>query len=133
MFFRALALWVLLMVIAIANGVLREKLLMNWFSVSTAQVVSTALLAVLILLVAVLTVGWLRVRRRLGYLLTGVIWVSLSVAFEFLFGHYALGESWQTLLAAYRIDQGRPWPVFLLVVLVAPYLAATVRGLGRRT
>jgi O-antigen/teichoic acid export membrane protein len=128
MIYRAVALWLLLMVVAIANGVLREKLLMGWFDPGTAQVVSTAMLAVLVLLLTVLTVGWLRARGRLGYLAVGVIWVALSVAFEFLFGHYVLGESWQALLAAYRIDQGSPWPVFLLVVLVAPYLAATLRG-----
>lgn len=133
MFYRVFVLWALLMVIAIANGVLREKLLMEWFSTGTARIVSTAMLAVLVLLVTVVTVGWLRLRGRLGYRSVGVIWVSLSVAFEFLFGHYVLGESWQVLLAAYRIDQGSPWPVFLLVVLVAPYLAATLRGRGRRT
>lgn len=128
MFYRAFVLWLLLMVVAIANGVLREKLLMGWLDPGTAQIVSTAMLTALILLVTVLTVGWMKLRGRPRYLAVGVIWVALSIAFEFLFGHYVLGESWQALLAAYRIDRGSPWPVFLLVVLVAPYLAATLRG-----
>jgi hypothetical protein len=128
MLYRAFALWLLLMVVAIVNGVLREKLLMGWLDRGTAQIVSTAMLAVLVLLVTALTVGWMKVRGRLRYVIVGVIWVALSVAFEFLFGHYVLGESWRALLTAYRIDQGSPWPVFLLVVLVAPYLAATLRG-----
>jgi hypothetical protein len=128
MWLRAIALWLAFMLIAIANGALRELVLVELLGQRKAQMVGTAALAVIILLAALLTVGWLKARGRLSHWLVGLFWVALSIAFEFLFGHYVLGESWEALIAAYRIDQGSPWPVFLVVLLVAPYLAAALRG-----
>jgi hypothetical protein len=52
------------------------------------------------------------------------------VAFEFLFGHYLGGATWESLLADYDLRQGRLWPLVLVTVLVAPWLASLVRSRG---
>jgi hypothetical protein len=52
----------------------------------------------------------------------GLFWTALTVAFEFLFFHYAAGHSWDELLANYDIAHGRLWPLILLWVAFGPYV-----------
>jgi hypothetical protein len=56
--------------------------------------------------------------------LVGLLWVVLTVAFEFLAGHYIFGNSWETLLADYNVFRGRVWLLVLLTNLLAPLLAS---------
>ena len=48
------------------------------------------------------------------------MWVTLTVAFEFLAGHFLFGTSWATLLNDYKVHEGRIWVLVLLTALVAP-------------
>jgi hypothetical protein len=52
----------------------------------------------------------------------GFIWLSMTVAFEFLFFHYARGVPWSTLLHDYNILEGRVWILVLVWVTIAPRL-----------
>ena len=38
--------------------------------------------------------------------MVGIAWVALTVAFEFLAGHYVFGNSWEKLLADYNVLRG---------------------------
>ena len=42
----------------------------------------------------------------------------MTVAFEFGFGHFVAGHSWQRLLGDYNLLEGRVWLLFLLWILV---------------
>ena len=61
--------------------------------------------------------------------MAGALWLSLTVAFEFLFGHDVGGDSWRTLFQAYDVRRGNLWPLVIAVTAVSPYGAAQVRGL----
>jgi hypothetical protein len=52
----------------------------------------------------------------------GVLWVCLTVAFEFVAGHYLFGNPWDRLLADYRFWHGRLWTLVVLATLVGPAL-----------
>jgi hypothetical protein len=52
--------------------------------------------------------------------------VSLTILFEFVFGHYILGNSWEVLLADYRIWQGRLWMLVLICEAIAPVIMARI-------
>jgi hypothetical protein len=60
----------------------------------------------------------------------GLIWVGLTTAFEFGFGHYVAKQSWRALLADYDVSKGRLWPLVLASVGTAP---AAVRAARRAT
>ncbi|MDX1489006.1 MAG: hypothetical protein R3268_12435, partial [Acidiferrobacterales bacterium] len=51
-----------------------------------------------------------------------VCWLVLTVAFEFGFGHYIAGHSWERLFADYNIMQGRVWSLFLVWMLILPFV-----------
>jgi hypothetical protein len=66
-------------------------------------------------------------------MVVGVGWAAATVAFEFLFGHYVNGDSWQTLRAAYDLMQGRLWTVDVLLIAAAPAVARGWRLRRSRT
>ena len=70
---------------------------------------------------------WFFLRRRTpasgaAALGIGLLWMALTVAFEFLFFHYVGGHLWAALLANYNLAAGRLWVLVLLCLLLAPSL-----------
>ena len=55
-------------------------------------------------------------------ILIGLIWLGLTILFEFGFGHYIMGNSWQKLLHDYNIAEGRVWSLFLVWLTIAPFV-----------
>jgi hypothetical protein len=64
--------------------------------------------------------------------IVGAGWAAATVTFEFLFGHYVNGDSWQTLRAAYDLTDGRLWTLDVLLIAAAPALVRARRRHGTR-
>ena len=127
MWCRTLLVWVLLVGLAILNGLAREGFLAPRLGVAAGHVVSSIVIGGLIVLTAWLTIRWIAsgtARRAWG---VGILWAVLTVAFEFLAGHYAFGHPWPELLADYDLLQGRVWLLVVATTLVAPAWACRVR------
>jgi hypothetical protein len=122
-FLRCFAVWMLLLVVAVANGAAREFLLVPRLGAQTGHVVSTLVLCAAILVVALLTIRWIAPRGRRGALWVGGAWLALTLGFEFLAGHYLFGNSWEKLLADYNLLRGRVWILVLIATLFAPACA----------
>ena len=127
MWLRAMLVWLLLLLLAIANGALREMWLAPATGTRSAHVLSTISLSVLILLATRLTAAFVRYRSPRAAWRVGALWVVMTLDFEFLAGHYASGKPWVVRLAGYDLAQGRIWPLDLLVTLAAPRVAAGPR------
>lgn len=124
---RALAIWLAILTMAVANGVLREALLIPWLGKTPGLVLSGIFLSMLILVTTFVALPWLGADRLLQFIGIGMGWLVLTLAFEFSFG-WLQGKSWPTILEAYTFKDGNIWPVVLLVTAVAPYIAARCRG-----
>lgn len=131
MLLRALVVWCLLLVAAVANGAFREALLVPRLGNLAGHVVSTLLLCALIVAIAWFTIDWVSPDRIAAALTIGALWLVLTVAFEFGAGHYLLGRPWEILLADYDVLHGRVWPLVLVFTLLAPLVAGWGRGLVR--
>ena len=125
---KALIIWIVILVLAIANGVFRESVLVPGLGSSVALVLSGLLLSALIVVVAFLSLPWMQVRRPVQFCSIGLFWLALTLVFEFAFGFWQ-GKSWPALLEAYTFKCGNIWPIVLMVTTLAPYLAAKLRGL----
>lgn len=124
--FKALIIWVGILFVAIANGMLREAVLMPRLGTPAALLLSGSLLAALIIAVAYLSLPWLQIRRPGQLWAVGLGWLALTLVFEFAFGLWQ-GKSWSVLLEAYSFRDGNIWPVVLAVTVLAPYIAARLR------
>jgi hypothetical protein len=133
LFPRATAIWFAILIVAIANGAFRQAVLIPRLGDATAHVLSTLALSAAVLLVAYLSFNWIGAAGSREYWSVGIYWLVLTIAFEFLAGHYLFGTPWHVLLADYKIHEGRIWPLVLVATLVAPTLAAWLHSLGRQS
>jgi hypothetical protein len=124
---KALALWLIILVLAIGNGLLREAVLVPVLGRFVGLMTSGLVLSLLVLLVALLAAPWYGRLEAGRYWLIGAGWLVLTVAFEFGMGRLIQHKPWQELLQAYTFSGGNIWPAVLLMVLVAPRLAAWFR------
>lgn len=117
--------------LGIANGVARETLYKDWVGDEAAQWLSTASLA------ALLTGYFWALDRRWPLATTndavavGSTWSVLTVAFEFVFGHYVDHKSWRDLAENYDVTKGRVWiliPAGMVIGPPAVRLARLQRG-----
>jgi hypothetical protein len=123
MIIRYTLFWLLLAVVAIANGILRQSTYGKLVSDLTAHQVSTVTAIIFIgALVFWLNRRWPIESASQAWLI-GAIWLVLTVAFEFGFGHFVVGHTWSSLFADYNLFNGRVWSLFLLWILAMPYLA----------
>jgi len=128
---RALIVWVVILFLAVANGMLREAVLLPHLGTPAALLLSGSLLAALIIAVAYLSLPWLQIRRPGQLWAVGLGWLALTLVFEFAFGFWQ-GKSWSELLEAYSFEDGNIWPVVLAVTALAPCIAARLRGRVQR-
>jgi hypothetical protein len=120
---RATLAWLILLALAIANGTARESLLTPRFGSTLAHALSTVVLCILIFIVGSLVMPWIGpATARDAWVISGV-WVVLTLAFEFLGGHFIFAKPWKALMEDYNILAGRIWVVVLVVTLLTPVIS----------
>jgi hypothetical protein len=117
---RAVAIWAGLLVIAVANGALRDVLIVPRLGPQAGHVISTLVLSAVIVVVAFVSIRWIAPPDRAGALRVGGLWMVLTLAFELLAGHWLFGKSWSDLFADYDLAAGRVWILVLVATLLAP-------------
>jgi hypothetical protein len=119
----AVAVWLLLLVLAVCLGAVRERLIAPAIGEQAAHVLGTLAFVAVLLGITGVFVRHIRPRCSPTDLwLVGLLWLALTVAFEFLFFHYAAGKPWEVLLADYNVLQGRIWVLVPLTELFGPPL-----------
>lgn len=131
MYTHAVIIWFAILIVAIANGAVRANLLIPWAGEDLGHVLSTISLCIAILAVTWASVECIGVSARRDAVRVGLLWLGMTVAFEFLGGHYLFGTRWTQLLADYNLARGRIWVLVLLTTTITPLLAAHARGLLR--
>lgn len=124
---KALAIWAAILGLAIANGALREAVLIPKLGNATGLILSGVLLSLPILATAYISLPWLQVRTFGALLLIGLGWLALTLAFEFSFG-LLRGKPMAEILEAYTFKGGNIWPLVLVVTALAPVATGKIRG-----
>jgi hypothetical protein len=125
---KATILWVAILVCAILNGALREQVLIPSLGHFTGAVASGFILSAVILVVALVAVPWYGSLRAKQWWLLGLLWLVLTMVFEFSFGRLVQHNTWRELIEAYTFKNGNIWPVVLVATLIAPRVSARMRG-----
>lgn len=125
MIIRSVLVWFGLLTIAILNGGFREAVLTQRLGRGLAHAVSTVMLSLFIVALGWIATPWIAPTSLQDAWLIGGTWVTLTLAFEFLGGHFIFGKPWQTLLADYNLLAGRIWVMVLIVTLMTPVISFT--------
>lgn len=125
---RSLAIWLALILAEIMHGVLRAILLVPLVGKFRSNQIGVFTGSAIIIVIAYFTIRWVGARRASELLTVGLIWLTLTVAFEFLFGRFVMGLSWEELSSSYDLAEGGLMPLGLLILFFSPIIAATLRG-----
>lgn len=121
-FYKYVLAWIPMVFLAIINGIIRGAVFEGSVNELRAHQLST-LTGVIIFAVYIWAVDrWMPFESAGRAWLVGVVWLFMTVAFEFLFGHYVMKHTWTHLFEDYNIFAGRLWVLVLLWVLIAPYI-----------
>ncbi len=116
-----LLMWFPMIMIAVINGLFREKVIRKFLSLNRAHQVSTVLLILLFGFYLYFVLNKFPNRSLTESILTGSMWCLLTLFFEFGMGLYQK-KSWKEMLSNYNIARGKIWPLVPFFLLVAPLL-----------
>ena len=114
--------WFAFPFVGIFNGILRELTYKKFVGDLPAHQISTATGIIFFGIIFYFIFKKWKIESLKHAILLGIIWLSLTILFEFGFGHFIMGNSWEKLLYDYNLDEGRVWSLFLIWVLVAPII-----------
>lgn len=128
-FSKAIAVWFVILLVAVLNGALRDRVLASVFGPVAARALSGIVLCVAILAAATVSARWLGTHSNRSRWHIGALWLFLTLVFEVAVG-YAQHQSWQRLLDAYTFEGGNLWPLVLATIVVAPWAGARIRRIA---
>ena len=119
---KYVAAWIPMVFIAIANGALRQFGYKEYLGELRAHQLSTVIGALLLGLYIWLLIHRWKLTATSEAIRIGLLWLGMTVLFEFVFGHFVMGHPWSVLLHDYNLFEGRIWIVVLIWVTIAPYV-----------
>jgi len=115
--------WLLFIIPAILNGIARG-LYAPYTGELLAHQISSVIFSTIIFAGTYVFLKYTGVSgTSLQFIYVGLMWLFLTISFEFLFGHFVIGHSWEKLLHDYNIFEGRIWLLVLVVTATSPWLA----------
>lgn len=124
---RHFLLWLPMILLAFANGTLRELVIMKHFSELRAHQLSTLTLIILCSVYVWYVFPQLKIQHSGQAIVIGLVWMLLTVTFEFSLGRLT-NKSWEHLFRDYHLLAGRIWLLFLTCLFMLPYLVYLIRG-----
>jgi hypothetical protein len=124
---RAFLIWLVIIAVESAHGVLRTIYLAPAIGDHQARQVSVFTGAILILLIAGLFAWYLKARSTTHLIGIGAFWTVLTVIFEIVLGRFAMGLSWERIRAEYDVTSGSLMPLGLVFMVFAPLIAEKAR------
>ena len=123
LFWELLVVWGIMLLVSVANGACRDFTYGKRMGELAAHQLSTASS---IIVLGLVIFGYIRLYPPASFLQAfgiGLFYMTLTIAFEFLFFHYVGGHSWSSLMRNYNVHEGRVWVLVLVWIAVAPSLA----------
>lgn len=127
MLLKSLLIWICIIPLAIINGILREQFFIPALGENYALPLSGIFLSILIFLLSYFTLPRIGTGKAKSYWLIGIIWLILTILFEFGFGLLVAEKPLTDLLQAYNIATGNLWLLVIIFTFFAPWLTAKLK------
>lgn len=114
--------WLPMPLLGVANGMLRQFFLLQYFSNFRAHQVSTASLILLLTLYIAIIYKKLSIKSAHHAWLTGACWTILTVLFEMAMGRFLSHLTFTEMMAAYNLVSGNLWSLVPLALLGLPFI-----------
>lgn len=127
LYIKSLGIWFILTISAIIVATFRVNVLLPQFGEQTAHQIGTILFLIVQFIIIYFFIKKMKVKETKTLFDVGLFWVVITIIFEFLFGHYVMGNSWQKLFADYNLLDGRLWVLVLINNLSAPLISGKIK------
>jgi hypothetical protein len=124
---KSIVVWLVFILAESLNGTARILWLVPALGDEVAHRVSFAIGSIIILSIATVFVPWLRASPRQG-LGIGLLWASLTLAFEVGLGRWVLAYSWAQIWADYDLTHGALMPFGLVLMALSPWMGRSIRA-----
>jgi hypothetical protein len=125
---KSIVVWCVFILAESLNGAIRLFWLVPFLGAIRAEQLSFLAGSILVLTIATLFIRWLQASRVSQQLGIGVLWMVLTLGFEIGLGYFIFGYSWQEITADFNLTHGGLMPVELVLLLLAPLIAASIRS-----
>jgi hypothetical protein len=123
---KSILIWLSIIPLAILNGGFREIFLTPRLGESCAQPISGIILLMLLFFVSFILIPRIGTGTSKTYWKIGVLWFTLTIAFETILG-LAMGDTLTELLKAYDVTTGNLWLLVVLFTGITPWLVAKIK------
>jgi len=123
LYLKSFGIWAILAIGAITVAIIRNGVLLPPLGEQTAHQVGTILYLIVQFLIIYMFVKRSCLKKTSTLLSVGIYWLILTITFEFIFGHFVIGHSWEKLFTHYNIFQGRLWVLVLINNVAAPLIS----------
>jgi len=118
--------WLLLMAAEVVHGIARTMFLAPALGDFRARQLAVFSGSALILAITGLAIRWMRIGTTRSLVAVGLMWVTLTLAFEVGIGRLA-GYSWDRIASDYHLLHGGLLPIGLTVMALSPWIASRLR------
>ena len=125
---KATGIWLLLMVAAVINGIVRDVLLYPLLG-AYALPASGVLLSLLVFVITFLLAPLMGTQSGRTWIMIGLLWVIMTLCFEYLFAYLVMDRTWGEIGQVFNPASGNLFLLALISALLSPRLAAGLRGL----
>ena len=125
---KSLLIWLAIIPCAILNGAFREVVINPLIGKRYAQPLSGVLLCIILFVLCWFFIPRIGRGTAKTYWIIGLLWVVLTILFEFGFG-LLTGDTFADLIKAYDITTGNLWLLVVIFTGLAPWLTAKTRKL----
>jgi hypothetical protein len=123
---RAVFVWMLIILFETLHGAIREIFIAPRLGDLHARQLGVLVGSAMVLALAWVSSRWIGATTRGARLGVGLLWVSLTLIFEFAVGR-ATGASWDRIFSDYNPLRGGLMLFGLAFMFIAPWLAARLR------
>lgn len=120
-----------MMVAETVHGIARELFIAPVIGDLRARQIGVFVASLIVLAIAWASARWMGANTRRAQIIVGILWVALTIVFEFSLGR-AIGASWNRILSDYNPLRGGWMLLGLLVMMFAPMLGAGLRAKRRK-
>jgi hypothetical protein len=130
MWLRGLLVWLLLAGAETVHGTLRVLFLQPHLGDLRARQLALVTGMLVIVVITTLTIRWIGAVGARRQLALGAMWLALMAAFDVSLGRFVFGYSWPRIAEDFNPAAGGYLGIAMLVLLVAPRVAARLRRLS---
>ena len=112
--------WIGMVIIAILNGAVREKIYGPVMRELSAHQLSTFVGLILLGIYIWILTGIYRIESSSQAFVIGGMWFIMTILFEFIFGHFIVRHPWSKLFHDYNLLKGRVWLLVPVWTAIAP-------------